>query len=105
MKRYLTECAAGQAPGAGASTLTLRKDYSASVILTGRGLLLDFAQLPTNVLLSMAQVFIGPTGDKASISATQPNAIKQDPDGKLLVDDVTGTNCTTDFSTIYQLSK
>jgi hypothetical protein len=109
VKRYLTDCAgtgqqAGQG-GQGASTLTLRKAYAASVVLTGRGLQLDFAQLPSDVLLSMAQVFIGPTGDKASISATQPNAIKQGPDGKMLVDDVTGTNCNTDFSTIYQLSK
>jgi hypothetical protein len=105
MKRYLTECAAGHAPGAGASILTLRKDYSASVVLTGRGLLLDFAQLSSDVLLSMAQIFIGPTGDAASISTDTPNAIKRGTDGKLLVDDVTGTNCTTDFSTIYQLSK
>ncbi len=106
MKRYLTDCAGtGQQAGQGASTLTLRKDFSASVVLTGLGLQLDFAQLPSAVLLSMAQVFVGKTGDRASISADQPNALRQGTDGKLLVDDVTGTNCNTDFSTIYQLSK
>jgi len=106
MRRYLTDCATGRAPGAGASTLTLRKAYSASVVLTGQGLQLDFAQLPSDVLLSMAQVFVGRRGDAASISTTaQPNALKQAPDGGLVVDDVSDTFCEIDFALIYQLSK
>ena len=107
MKRqYLTDCTGtGQQAGQGAGTLTLRKAYSASVVLTAPGLALSFATLSTDVLISMARVFVGRTGDAASISTTQPNAIKQGPDGKLLVADVTGTDCATDFSTIYQLSK
>lgn len=79
--------------------------YSAKVVLSAPRFSLSFGKVDRLVLLNTAPIFIGPTGDKASISATQPNAIKQGPDGKLLVDDVTGTNCSIDFSTIYQLAK
>jgi hypothetical protein len=41
----------------------------------------------------------------ASVSTDSSNALRQGTDGKLLVDDVTGTRCLVDFSTIYQLSK
>jgi hypothetical protein len=102
MKRYLTDCAAGHAPGA---IVPARTGYSCSATLYGACFQLSFAALPSTVLLGMAQIFIGPTGDAASISTSEPNALRQGPDGKLLVDDVTSTNCTTDFSTIYQLSK
>lgn len=105
MRRYLTDCAPAPPPGQVASQLTLRGKYTASVTLTGQVLSLHFAVLPAQVLVNMARVFVGPTGDAASVSDAQPNALKTAPDGRLLVDDVTSTNCNTDFSLIYQLAK
>jgi hypothetical protein len=106
MKRhYLTECAPGQTPAASASTLSLHGAYTARVTLTGHGPALRFAPMNSSVLLGMAQVFVGPRGDAASISPGGQNALRVGPDGRLTVDDVTGTVCNTDFSNIYQLSK
>ncbi len=80
MKRYLTECAAGHAPGA---TVPARTGYSCSATLHGACFQLSFAALPSAVMLSMAQVFVGPTGDKASISADPGNLIREGSDGKM----------------------
>lgn len=106
MKRqYLTDCATGHTPEGPPGALALQRRYAASVTLSAPGLHLVFAPLPTELLLSMARVFVGPTGDAASISDAQPNALKTAPDGRLLVDDVLQTACPTDFSTVYQLAK
>ena len=62
MKRYLTDCAA--APGAG-EPLPMRTGYTCSVQLRGPCFELSFASLPSAVMLSMAQLFVGPPGPKA----------------------------------------
>ena len=80
MKRYLTECAAGHAPGA---TVPARSGYSCSATLYGPCFRLSFAPLPSDVMLSMPQVFVGPRGDAASISADPNNLIREGSDGKM----------------------
>jgi hypothetical protein len=65
-------------------------------------------KLDKTLVLTLAPFYRGPQGlqgDAASISADEPNAIKEGSDNKMLVDDVTKTNCQTDFLVIYQLSK
>ena len=79
MKRYLTECAAGHAPGAGGVQLTLTKTHSASVTLAGHGLRLDFAALSGDVQMSMATVFQGPKGEQPPFNADEISVISTDP--------------------------
>ncbi len=62
-------------------------------------------KLDKTLVLRLAPFYRGPQGDAASISLDEPNAIKEGSDNKMLVDDVTKTNCQTDFLAIYQLSK
>jgi hypothetical protein len=71
MKRYLTECQDGRSsPGA----LQLKRQYHDSVTLPAEGLSLVF---------DIAQVFVGPRGDAASISADPNNLIREGSDGKM----------------------